>query len=91
MFAACGPALNKIVYWLTDEGTTIEAMKKFVPMVARERRNQYGDRPYMIMDNAWAHKDKDVRMLMRNHFVPCYQPPYSSGFNIVESIFSVLK
>ena len=91
LFAACGPALNEIVYMLTEEGTTIPAMKRFVIMVARARRNQYGDRPYIIMDNAKAHKDSEVIRQMENHFIPVYMPPYSSNFNIVESIFSILK
>lgn len=72
MFAACGPALNEIVYMLSDEGTTIPEMKRFVIKVARARRNQYGERPYLILDNAAAHRDRDVKSLMENHFTPVF-------------------
>lgn len=72
LFAACGPALNEIVYMLTEEGTTVSAMKRFVVMVARARRNQYGERPYLILDNAAAHRENEVKLLMRNHFNPVF-------------------
>ena len=90
LFYAIGPALVKPVYLLSQLGTTNQEVKNFLIKVAKMRINQY-QRPYLILDNAKAHTSNEVKELMQHHFQPMYQPPYSSCFNIVESVFSILK
>ena len=54
-------------------------------------RRQDEHRPMIFLDNASAHKNKEVKTLMEKHFQLMYIPQYSCRFNNIERVWSFVR
>lgn len=91
LFGAIGPCLNEPVY-MNASATNIQEFKRFIIQMAGQLKNPYSARkPYLVLDNHPAHHSKEVAELLNQYFKPVFQPAYSSPFNCIETVWSILK
>ena len=74
----------------TAESTNAIAFEKFLRDVVASFRNA-ADRPHLVIDNHSAHHSRLVTDLLRDHFTVTYLPTYSCQFNLIETLWAVIK
>ena len=92
-FGAIGCALKGnmcVELFTTTNGANF---RKFLPLLKTNLRNQYSNKKvYLCIDNHAGHRSKEsIKMMEQLGFVPLWLPSYSSYFNSVEYLWSLLK
>ena len=90
LFGAVGKAIEGGKFFMTAPATDIPSVQLFLVELARRFRNQYGLRPWLVWDNAGAHRSDKVKPQLDRYRV-AFQPSYSSQFNVVEWVWSSFK
>ena len=74
LFGAIGSCLTHPCFRLAASTNRI-AFRQFIHQVSGSVRSRIGGKPYLVLDNASAHKTKANRALLDQHFNVLFQPP----------------
>jgi transposase len=75
---------------MTARSTNQEDFQRFLVKL-RQHIKRGVQRPYLVLDNHCAHRTKNVKAAMAEHFNVLFLPVASSEFNSCEWLWSVLK
>ena len=67
LFCAIGNCLNQPCFRLA-KSTNKVAFKLFIKQLSGSLKSPVGGKPYLVLDNATAHKSRTSRALLERHF-----------------------
>ena len=92
-FGAIGNALKGNMFCQLYNTTNGANFRKFLRLLKANLRNQYSNRTvYLCIDNhSGHHSEKSLKIMTQLGFTPIFLPSYSSYFNSVEYLWSLMK
>ena len=81
LFGCVGNCLRQSTFLIGTATSNLEVLRFFRSLVRAKRDPR--SRPFLILDNAGAHRSPHVLPFITQHFRPLFMPGYSCQFNSI--------